>query len=107
MAAAIEVLDKQALSYTPGILKDVSNEQYLVDLGKPSGQRWIGWALVREAPAACAEFIPELVRGATAASTSAQRCKETLQHTHLLPGRRRVRAPVVRASVLLAQCGPV
>jgi len=60
MAAAIEVLEKSALSYTPGVLKDIKNDQYLVDLGKPAGEQWVNWALVREAPAACAEFVPEL-----------------------------------------------
>jgi hypothetical protein len=80
MAAAIEVLDKEALSYTTGILKDIRDQQYLVDLGQPGGPRWVGWALVREAPAACAEFIPELVRAAAGARASSQRGTECLQH---------------------------
>jgi hypothetical protein len=101
MAAAIEVLDKQALSYTLGTLKDISNEQYLVDFGKPTGQRWIGWALVREAPAACAEFIPELVRASTNASTSAQRRKKTLLHAVHRRSGGAPALPLFRCSMLL------
>lgn len=69
-----DVKDEQSLSYTPAVLLDIRGDKYLVDMGE--GQVWVNWALVRETPGACAEFVPEVVRAEMADARAPQLCCE-------------------------------